>query len=122
MQDASDLANQPESSTDLGNQVHYDELNGSTGQELPTKLSECYPDTEFEFAGRGERGPDVTVTGGTHPSEYPGSTWDPDNDFGDFKPDTSSGAKTFDSDIGSGKLPPNTEFLPYDPETGEPNF
>ncbi len=109
-------------STNLGNLVHYDELNGSTGQRLPTALQNQFSDTEFYFARRGQTGPDVEVLGGTHPSAYPGSNWNPLNDFGDFKPDTPSGARRFLSELRNGKLPENTQWLPYDPITGEPNW
>ena len=105
--------------TNMGNKVHYDELNGGTGQQLPTALQNEFPETEFNFTRRGAAGADVEVTGGTHPSEYPGSTWSPENDFADFKPNTESGAKTFEKDIIKGKLPVNTEPLPYNPQTGK---
>ncbi len=96
----------------------YDELNGATGQTGPSQLSAMFPDTEFAFARRGQSGPDVTVTGGTHPSEYPNSIWSSESNFGDFKPNTESGARTFRRDISSGKLPKDTIMIPYDPSTG----
>ncbi len=105
-----------------GNQVHYDQLNGATGQQLPSALKQKYPDTEFDFKRRGQPGPDATVKGGTHPSQYPGSSWNPGNNFGDFKPDTQSGGSKFRGEIKSGKLPRNTEMLPYNPQNGKPSF
>ena len=109
-------------SLDTGNYVHYDQLNGSSGEQLPSALQNQYPDTEFYFPGRGETGPDATVLGGTHPSEYPGSTWDPGNAYGDFKPGNDSGLQRFNEEVQSGKLPPNTQYLPYNPATGEPEW
>jgi len=85
----------PLRAANMGNKVHYDRLNGGEGDQLPSKLQTQYPDTEFRFARRGQSGPDVEVVGGTHPSDYPGSSWAPGNDFGDFKPGTANGSKTF---------------------------
>jgi len=102
----------------MGNKVHYDELNGGKGQGLPTELSKKYPDTEFEFSRRGQAGVDVKVVGGKHPSQYPSSAWKPGNDYADFKPGTASGQKTFQSDINKGKIPGNSEYLPYEPQNG----
>lgn len=96
-----------------GNKFHYGEGGG------PDQLQEMYPDTEFDFAGRGEPGPDVTYTGGKHPSEYPNSTWDPGNDYGDFKTNSPWSPRRFEKEIRDGKLPPNTQPLPYDPRTGK---
>jgi hypothetical protein len=95
-----------------GTELHQDKPGN-----LPDQLRQRYPDTEFEFKGQGERGQDVTVTGGKHPSEYPESNWPKDIDHGDFKPDTSSGKKTFDSDQRT-KWEEPTVMLPYDPEAG----
>jgi hypothetical protein len=106
------------SAANMGNKVHYDQLNKGIGTGLPSQLSERYPNTEFQFTRRGQSGADVKVVDGQHPSEYPNSTWNPENNYGDFKPNTSSGIKTFNRDIRKGKLPGNTEFLPYDPWTG----
>ena len=105
----------------LGNQVHYDPLNGkaSLAPALPTELSTQFPETEFSFTRRGAKGADVKVTGGVHPSAYPNSFWDPTNIFGDFKPGNANGAATFKKEIKSGKLPANTQMLPYDTETGK---
>jgi hypothetical protein len=103
----------------IGNKVHYDQLNGSTGQQLPTQLAQKYPNTQFRFLKRGQAGADVEVTGGTHPSEYPGSTWVPGNKYGDFKPNTPSGKTNFNREVKSGKLPKNTQKLSYDPTTGK---
>ncbi len=105
---------------DMGNRVHYDQLNGGPAGSvgLPTELSARFPNTQFRFTPRGARGADVEVVGGTHPSQYPGSTWAPGNRFGDFKPGTVSGGKTFRSDIRKNKLPANTQQLNYNPTTG----
>jgi RHS repeat-associated protein len=103
---------------DLGNKVHYDQLNGGTGVGLPTELSQRYPKTKFEFAGRGQKGPDVKVKGGVHPSAYPGSTWAKGNNFADFKPDSPSGISSFLRQIRKGKVPKNTEILFYDSKAG----
>jgi len=77
-----------------------------------------YPETEFAFTRRGQAGPDVTVTGGTHPSLYPESAWATENMFADFKPNTPSGLRTFARDVMRGKFPENTQCLTYDPVTG----
>jgi hypothetical protein len=103
-----------------GNLAHNDALNGGQGAEMPTKTQAQYPNTEFYFTPRFVKGPDVTVTGGQHPSTYPGSTWPAGNPYGDFKPATPGGTKTFKSDVKTGKLPPNTTLLPYDPVTRDP--
>ena len=95
-----------------GNKFHYDTKNGG-----PEQLQGKYPDTDFIFKGQGEKGPDVEVVGGTHPSQYPDSSWDPDNDFGDFKTDKPWSRRQFNREIQKGKLPPNTQPLPYDPDT-----
>ena len=52
-------------------------------------------------------------------ANYPNSTWNKGNDFGDFKPATPGGKRTFGSDVRKGKLPANTQPLPYDPATGK---
>jgi RHS repeat-associated protein len=91
-----------------GNRFHYEENMG------PDQLEEMYPDTEFGFKKRGEKGADVEVIGGRHPSEYPDSTWEAENHYGDFKPNTKSSERNFDREINKGKLPPNTQPLPYD--------
>jgi len=96
------------------NQFHYDRQHGGPGQ-----LEHQYSETEFEHTPRGARGPDVEVVGGKHPSDYPGSTWEPGNDYGDFKPNTESGWRRFWGEIIGGKLPLNTQPLPYDPDTYE---
>jgi hypothetical protein len=105
-----------------GNRVHYDSLNGAKGQELPSALQQKYPDTEFRFTRRGQAGADVEVVGGRHPSDYPGSTWQKGKNHADFKPDTTNGRSKFGREIRNGKLPKDTQFLPYDPTTGNPNF
>jgi len=112
------VGNNSANRTNMGNRVHYDELNGARGRELPTATVNDFPETDFRFARRGASGPDVEVVGGKHPSQYPNSSWDPANNFGDFKPNTFRGAKAFEREINKGKLPPNTEPLPYDPQTG----
>jgi hypothetical protein len=103
----------------LGNKVHYDKLNGGTGKALPSALAEKFPETDFIFTKRGAKGADVEYVGGKHPSEYPNSTWKPENNFADFKPNTKSGKSKFKSEVKSGKLPTNTENLPYNPKTGK---
>ena len=103
----------------LGNSLHYDQLNGGAGEGLPTELSKKYPKTDFIFKRRGEKGVDVEIDGGKHPSTYPGSTWNPNNKFGDFKPATPSGIYNFYYKIKIGKFPKNTEKLLYDPQTGK---
>jgi hypothetical protein len=97
---------------EFGRMVHRDQPG-----MLPDQLRATYPDTEFEFTPEGIKGQDVKVVGGTHPSDYPGSEWPPGVDHADFKPDTPSGRKTFDSDQDH-KWPDETHMLPYDPETG----
>ncbi len=93
-----------------GNKFHYGEGGGND------QLQDMYPETEFSFKRRGEKGPDVEFTGGRHPSEYPNSTWDSDNDYGDFKPNTESSRDNFYREIKNGKLPQNTQPLPYHKE------
>ena len=107
------------SAANLGNAVHYDNLNGGTGEALPTELSKKYSGTDFQFTPRGAGGVDVQYQRGIHPSQYPGSTWKPGNDFADFKPATPSGIYNFDKKVKTGKLPQNTEMLLYDPQTGK---
>jgi RHS repeat-associated protein len=98
-----------------GNIFHYDRLNGGAGEYGPTQLQRRYPETQFRFARRGEPRADVEYVGGRHPSKYPGSDWPEGFDFGDFKPDTTSGSRTFYEELNSGKLPQDTVPLPYDP-------
>lgn len=104
---------------EIGNTVHYDVNNGGKGEELPSKLRQQYPDTEFRFSLRGQKGADVEWLRGKHPSEYEGSTWPKGYDYGDFKPNTKSGWNQFQKDVLKGKLPSNTRILPYDPATGD---
>jgi hypothetical protein len=80
--------------------VHYDQLNGGTGVGLPTELSQGYPNTQFRFTPRAVAGADVEYLGGTHPSQYPNSTWNSANDFADFKPRNASGFRTFNREVG----------------------
>jgi RHS repeat-associated protein len=102
----------------LGNQLHHDQMNGGKGAGLPTQLQNQYPNTVFQFSNRFERAPDVTVMGGDHPSTYPNSTWPPGSNTGDFKPQTPPGLYRFNRELNSGKLPPGTTMLPYNPKTG----
>jgi len=104
------------SAMEWGNQLHYDKLAGGTGEGLPTQLQQLYPETQFEFTGRGVKGVDVKVVGGKKPWEYRSSTWTPGNLFGDFK---TIGDTKFNGEIKSGKLPQNTQKLTYDPSTGQ---
>ncbi|MEO6150203.1 MAG: hypothetical protein ABIN95_08060 [Mucilaginibacter sp.] len=105
-----------ETSDSRGNQLHYDQLAGGTGVGLPTQLQKLYPNTQFNFTNRGVRGADVQFVGGTHPSQYPGSTWQAGNNFGDFK--TIKDIK-FQREINSGKLQADTQKLSYDPANGK---
>ncbi|MBI1917741.1 MAG: hypothetical protein HYS12_23855 [Planctomycetes bacterium] len=84
---------------------------------LPDQLRQRYPDTQFEFKAPGQPGQDVKVVGGKHPSEYAGSKWPNGINYGDFKPDTPSGHKKFESDQ---RLlwEEETTMLPYDPHGG----
>jgi hypothetical protein len=84
---------------------------------LPDQLRQRYPETEFEFTKPGVPGQDAKVVGGRHPSDYPGSPWPKGVDYGDFKPDTPGGRKTFGFDQRN-KWPDPTNMLPYDPKTG----
>ncbi|WP_152622354.1 hypothetical protein [Archangium violaceum] len=84
---------------------------------LPEQLRQKYPETEFKFNKPGQKGQDVSVQGGKHPSKYSDSKWKEDADHGDFKPDTSTGKKTFESDQKK-KWKEETQMLPYDPKTG----
>jgi hypothetical protein len=85
---------------------------------LPDQLRAKYPETELEFTKPGQRGQDVAVKGGKHPSDYPDSDWKKDVDKGDFKPDTKSGKKTFESDQKK-KWKEETQMLPYDAKAGK---
>lgn len=105
--------------TDFGNKVHYDSKNGGTGEGLPTELENKYPETQFRFLRRGQKGADVEVVGGKNPWEYEGSNWKPGNKYGDFKPGNKSGDYKFNSEIKNEKLPANTQKLSYDPVTGK---
>jgi hypothetical protein len=102
----------------MGNMVHVDTLNGGTGTQLPTKTQAMYPETEFFFRPRFMKGPDVEYIRGKHPSQYEGSTWLPQNNYGDWKPEGQRLSKfLYEQKIG--KLPSNTQRLPYD-SNGEP--
>jgi hypothetical protein len=85
---------------------------------LPDQLRQRYPETEFDMKKPGVPGQDVQVVGGKHPSDYPDLTWPKGTDYGDFKPDTPGGRKTFNSDQ-KNKWPDPTNMLPYDPKTGK---
>lgn len=103
-------------SANLGNLFHYDELNGGPSgvKGGPWQLSQMYPHTDFRFTPRRVAGPDVEVVGGTHPSDpivYPGTRWYPGSNYADFKPNM----RQFLRDIRSGKLPPDTVPILYDP-------
>ncbi len=105
----------------MGNKVHYDQLNGGTGEWLPTELQKMYKDTEFNFPRRGQSGADVEYISGTHPSKYELNPmkWPEGFNYGDFKPGTANGYKTFLKDINKGKLPADSVYLPYEPKTGK---
>ena len=81
---------------------------------LPEQLRLQMPETQFEFRPTGQ---DVRVEGGTHPSAYPGSLWPQGIDYGDFKPDTHGGRKTFRYDQ-KHKWDEPTHMLLYDPKAG----
>ena len=85
---------------------------------LPDQLRSTYLETEFEFQKPGIAGQDIQVIGGMHPSAYQGSGWPEGVDYGDFKPDTASGAKTFRSDQRNKWSQPTT-MLPYNPTSGK---
>ena len=106
-----------------GNEMHYDCLNGGQGYAgsgvgAPTQLQNRFPDTQFRFPPRGAAGVDVTVAGGTHPSQYSGSTWPTGVMTADFKPYTASGMNAVPREILSGKLPPGTLPIYYEPYNG----
>lgn len=106
--------NNPEvrEAANLGNRFHYDMTTDPDRYDHvggPTQLQNRYPDTRFDFARRGQGKFDVTVTGGQHPSTYPGSTWPSGVDQGDFKPDTVTG-RAF-------KLPSAVHRLLYNAKT-----
>lgn len=84
---------------------------------LPEQLRSQYPNTEFEFARAGVAGQDVRIIGGQHPSAYGTSSWPGGVNYGDFKPGTPGGSKTFRHDQRN-KWEEPTHYLPYDPVTG----
>lgn len=93
-------------------------------QTGPTQISRRYPRTKFVFGRPGTSEPDVTVAGGTHPSDYEGSAWPEGYDYGDFKPQRLQGRRTgwqtFRADVRAGKIDPrNTIAIFYNPETNE---
>ncbi|MCF6405196.1 hypothetical protein L3C95_19995 [Chitinophaga filiformis] len=110
------------SKREFGNHVHYDRINGGPRRAgvvtLPSELQNRYPLTEFIFAPRGAKGPDVRVVGGLHPSMYFGSKWTPGVNTADFKPASTNGIQTFGREITNGKLPITTQALWYDQTTG----
>ena len=85
---------------------------------LPDQLRAQYPSTTVEFTKPGVAGQDVKVVGGDHPSTYGTSSWPKDVNYGDFKPGTDGGAKTFKYDQ-KYKWDDPTHYLPYDPVTGK---
>ena len=95
-----------------GSRLHSDKPGN-----LPDQLRARFPDTEFEFNPPGQPGQDVRVAGGKPPSDYPGSTWRPGVEFGDFKPATASGVRTFKRDQRTKWAEP-TQMLPYNPASG----
>lgn len=96
-----------------GSKLHADRPGG-----LPDQLRSKYPKTEFKFTPPGKPGQDVQVVGGTHPSAYGYGNWPAGVDFGDFKPNTPGGLRTFNSDSQSKWNAPTT-MLSYDPTTGK---
>ncbi len=85
---------------------------------LPDQLRSMYPETEFNFTPPGKSGQDVQVIGGMHPSFYPYGAWPEGINFGDFKPNTPGGFRTFRSDqLIKWNAP--TFMLRYDPQTGK---
>ena len=83
---------------------------------LPDQLRNRYPETHFKFTPPGVAGPDVQVAGGMHPSFM--GDWPEGVDFGDFKPDTAGGFKTFNSDSRN-KWNVPVKMITYDPATGK---
>jgi uncharacterized protein RhaS with RHS repeats len=101
-----------------GDSVHYDEVNGRPGtQSGPTAIQNKYPDTEFQFAKQGEKGVDVTVTGGKMPWEYNGSNWPKGVRTADIKPGNRNGYETFVREVKKGKIPAGSIPLPYHIDT-----
>jgi hypothetical protein len=84
---------------------------------LPDQLRDKYQYTSFKFTKPGVPGPDAQVIGGVHPSFYPSGDWPGGVDFGDFKPDTEGGLRTFNSDSQNKWNMPVT-MITYDPVTG----
>lgn len=95
-----------------GTKLHADRPGG-----LPDQLRNKYPETEFKFTPPGKQGQDVQVVGGMHPSAYGYGNWPEGVNFGDFKPNTTGGLRTFNSDSQSKWNAPTT-MLQYDPSTG----
>ena len=84
---------------------------------LPDQLRTRYPNTQFEFTKSGVAGQDVRIVGGDHPSIDGSSSWPEGVNYGDFKPGTPEGIKTFKYDQ-KYKWSEPTHYLPYDPITG----
>ncbi len=84
---------------------------------LPDQLRSMYPETVFKFTPPGKAGQDAQVIGGMHPSAYPYGNWPKGVNYGDFKPNTDGGRRTFQSDQQKKWTEP-THMLPYDPQTG----
>jgi RHS repeat-associated protein len=108
-------SNNPNTRSAAGNGSRY---HADKPGRLPDQLRDKYPETKFKFTKPGQKGQDVKVDGGKHPSGYPDSKWPKDVDHGDFKPDTKGGKKTFDADQKSKWKEPTT-MLPYDPGCGK---
>jgi YD repeat-containing protein len=85
---------------------------------LPDQLRNVYPETQFRFTPSGQAGQDVQAIEGMHPSAYPYGNWPAGVNYGDFKPNTASGWRTFRSDQ-LNKWTEPTHILPYDPKTGK---
>jgi RHS repeat-associated protein len=96
----------------LGSALHADQPGN-----LPMQLRSMFPETQFSFTPSGQPGQDVQVIGGMHPSAYPYGNWPQGVDFGDFKPNTPGGLRTFRYDQ-LNKWTETTFMLPYDPLTG----
>ena len=101
----------------VGNRVHYDQLTDPskyTHQSGPSAVQARFPNTQFQFARRGQAGPDVTVKGGTPPWTYPSSSWPKGATRADFKPDTPAGRAR--------PLPFGVFKILYNPDTGGLNW
>jgi len=95
-----------------GSKAHADQPG-----RLADQLRNLYLETELKFTPPGKPGPDVQVVGGMHPSAYPYGNWPEGVNFGDFKPNTAGGLRTFKSDSQTKWNVPVT-MITYDPATG----